>query len=429
MNREAPFVGKMRRAGKGLWGLWTILSLAAALRLLPALLLSSDACDLHLYREMGEVFLKGQNIYAETRGLYPYTPISLPIPGLILALSLASGWPFPVLMKIPAILGDLGIVWLLSHMGSGEAGVSRNRGLAWALTYALNPIGILIAGFQGNIVTLVAFVCLISYYLLERSRKAIPPGRDQVLSAVVLGIAIALRGFPVLIAPIFALRLRRTSWMRYLMLAALPSVMSLAPYFAVTPGDVLREVFGYSGQPILGWAALVRATAFLQGDFQTTVTWLLESVRISKIAFLGAYSALVAVCLRAGWFSTLRATMLVWLLFYSIYGGVAPQYLVWLIPFAIVAEDRALGPFSVGGAIAVTGFFLFGCPEILLGPHELPRFARQLLGFVLYVAGGASLWLYGVAWAGRLWRESMHERMNGDGDPMYGFSGPLDTWR
>jgi Gpi18-like mannosyltransferase len=58
-----------------------------------------------------------QNVYAVTRNVFPYAPVSMFYPALCLKLSGVLGIPFHIVIKLFAILSDVGIVLALYAIG------------------------------------------------------------------------------------------------------------------------------------------------------------------------------------------------------------------------------------------------------------------------------------------------------------------------
>jgi hypothetical protein len=93
----------------------------------------------------------------------------------------------------------------------------------------------------------------------------------------------------------------------------------------------------------------------------------------------------------AGWISSAL------ILFYTLFGGVAAQYFVWVVPFL------ALRPYGVAFSLVVAGaiitFYLTWHPPILLGPYPSPidysraEIFRWYLGFLLATWAVGAMWL------------------------------------
>ena len=362
-------------------------------RLIPALMLGHEVADLSTYRAMALVVIREEDIY-DIRNFFPYTPLSLFIPAFLLHLSTVFEQPFHLIFKQVPILSDVGTATLIYLIARRRWGVVKSTavGLAWAF----NPVSILISGFHGNIMPLSVFFAFWAYYLLEFCERR----RTFVLSALALGIGIGLRGWPGLLLPFF-LRPGYLSWRQriiYLGVAAFPSAITLAPYLMVNFEGINREFFHYNSNPDFGWMGIWRNLWFLNTGNQYLpgeqgTQWLERT----RQYFLLAYVVLVAVAFvkpylldTAGWIASAL------ILFYTLFGGVAAQYLIWVVPF--VALYRYGLAFSVVASGAIISFYLTYHPAILLGLYPSPiEYSRSEI-FRWYLSFLLALWTTGALW-------------------------------
>jgi hypothetical protein len=376
-------------------GLVFVLAITLAARLIPAVSCGVEIADLSMYRQMALVVMRQQDIY-DMPGLYHYTPLSLFIPSFCLQVSERTGLTFDIVIKLFPIAADLGIATLLFLLARQRWGVWKAT-LA-GLAYALNPVSVLITGFHGQLMPLSVFFAFWAFYLRHTDERY----PAYVLSALSLGVAIALRGWPVLLVPFL---IRRQQWRHagiYIVLAALPSVVTLAPYAAVSFAGIRREIFNYQSTPDFGWMGvwrgvwyLVSANEDLPGD--AGPAWLSRS----RFIFLAGYAALLGL-----WFlkpyavRTAEWIAAALLLNYTLVGGLAAQYYGWVLPF-LVFHPYYEAAFALAAGGALVTFYLTWFPAILTGPHTLP-FAYTRPVIVTWNVGFLALtWLVGVA--GVLW--------------------------
>jgi hypothetical protein len=225
--------------------------------------------------------------------------------------------------------------------------------------------------------------------------------RDLLLpvSALLLGLAIALRTYPVLLLPVFLTLFTRSASeiAVFICVAALPAGLSSLPYLMFARETFLREVLGYNGVTDFGWLSVLRGPAhLLRGlDFGADQTLLART----KQLFLGA--AFLA-CLAFPFFrrsSFARATLIAPLLFYAFYGGVSAQYLVWILPFAACSRDRFLLPFTAAATVAMITFYSIYHPGVLTGGLPSPIRGDQPAVWVIYAAANAMLVIVSLTWA------------------------------
>lgn len=374
-------------------------AIAVAVRLAPALVLGAEVSDLPLYRQMGEIVIRGDSVYAP-RVFFPYMPYSQVVPTACLWLSTAAGVPFHLAMKLPNVLGDA----LASGLIVAVLAARRppREAFLWALALALNPVSILVSAFHGNLMGLVSSLVAVAFALGSAARDAEADRATSRLlaasAALVLGIAVAMRSFPVFLVPALALWLspapRRAAG--YAALAALPAVMSALPYLLWDRSDFLREVLGYSGLADLGWLAAFRAIPLVK-DGQKLFDFGADLMVPSKLLFLAAMSGSLCLLPGASGERRVRLALVPPLLFYVLYAGVAAQYLVWIVPLAALLRERALLAWSAVATVALVAFYRVYHPSILFGPGAVSP--DGTLAHVVLLASSAALVAVSAAWA------------------------------
>jgi hypothetical protein len=340
---------------------------ALALRLIP-LSISMESTDILLYRQQAVPVLLARNVYAVTRNVFPYTPVSMFFPALLLDLSGSLGVPFDILIKLFVVAADAGIAAVLYGLGARVVG--ERRALTGAALYALNPVSILVASFHGNVMPLVVLLMLAAYLLYRAD-----PRRHLTASALLLGLAVGWRSFPVLLLPFFLVEIE--GWVKRLRFAAwtlVPVALSVAPFAWIGARPMFEAMLGYSGWGIHhGPFAVLRGLHLLSlgrvtwDDPPEWAAW----VGLSKIAFLSLYGLLLLGARRRGLLHGILASLL---LFQVVYAGVASQYLVWVVPFLLLVEGRALfWCYEATATYALVVFYWTFFPDILWGTLAPPR--------------------------------------------------------
>jgi len=372
-----------------------LVAITLILRVGLALIFGTEVADLAQYHGMADIVGRGENIY-ETPGLFHYSPIPMFLPYWSLQVSLALNLPFHFVVKWPMILADLGITLLLWWQ-------ARKRGLEdfafiIALAYVFNPVSLLTTDFHGSYSVLPAFFVLLAYCLITLE----PERRYYRLSALSLGLAIGLRAYPVLYLP-FILRKMNLEWRRkiaYLVLAGLPSLITFIPYLLVNFQTVWRDVFSYSGVADCGWVAVARSYWFLKTqNLYLPGTLGLDLINISKWIFLAAYALFVVIFWwKHKHFSMLSGILGTLLLFFGLYGGISSQYLIWVIPFALLFSSRWEKAYTWTATANLIFFYLFFFPTILFGdlPIVWPDFMPQVM--ILRLVSALAFWVVCLAW-------------------------------
>ncbi|MBI3932996.1 MAG: hypothetical protein HY317_06245 [Acidobacteria bacterium] len=371
-----------------------VLGAALALRLGLILVFDREAGDVLRYRRVAVAVLEGQwNPYA-LKHLYPYPPVWIWFEAGAEWLARATGLGFPVLVKLPVLAADLGIVAVLLRW-------PRPAGRA-AWLYALHPVSLLVTGVHGQFDALMLLPALLAVRWHDEGRY------DR--SALGLAAAIAVKSIPVLLLPFLAPRGAdgRARW-RFLVLGTAPVALLLLPYAIADPTALLRELFGYGGVADFGWIGLVRGAAWWTTGrlARSDAAHWGALVPVAKALFLVVYAALAA----AFWRGRLRwpssvAALAVFLAFQVLYGSVSAQYLLWVVPFAVLAPDRSFAAHTVAATAALVGFYAFLQPEMLPGDTALMAGSREAAGrlWVLGVAGvlsAGAFWLLSLVRRGR----------------------------
>lgn len=399
-----------RRAGRRAFfgSLVALLLVALLLRLAGVLLADRMVADVLRYHKIASHVLDvSWNPYEAAR-LYPYPPLWIVFEVGAEWLARALGGGFPILVKIPVVAADLGIVWLLARAGAwrretgdGDAnaqpalhpierahaavggtvglGEAGHRGLLAAWIYALHPVALLVTGFHGQFDSLAVFAVLISLVLHEARR------RDA--SALALALGIATKSYPVLLLPFFLLAqpdLRKAT--RFLLLATVPVGVLLLPFALANAPALQRELFGYGGIADFGWIGLARASRWAATGVLSrseAIHWPV-AVAWGKLAFLASWLGLLAICFRRRReISLVDACLAVLLAFLGLYGAVSAQYLLWVVPLALLRPDWHSLAFGATATLALLGFYPFLAPGVVFPAP----------------AGGAPSNLFGLVWA------------------------------
>jgi hypothetical protein len=333
-----------------------VLLAAAFVRLVPIFAADRVTADVLRYRKVATHVLDVSWDPYEAPRLYPYPPVWVAVETGAEWLSRRWGFSFAVLVKLPVLLADLGLVALLARMGAG-----RGLGLLPAWLYALHPVSILVTGFHGQFDAAALLCLLLAVFWREAGRL------DR--SALALAFGIALKSFPVLLLPFFVLSLdgSRTR-LRFLALATLPVVALLAPFALHDPAALRRELLGYGGVADFGWIGLVRAVRWLTTGVlaRSEAPHWPTLVPLAKAGFLVAFALLLAlVAVRRLRFALDTAALAVFLAFLAFYGSVSAQYLLWVVPFGVLVPDRYAALHAAASAGALLGFYPFLAPGVL----------------------------------------------------------------
>jgi hypothetical protein len=372
---------------KGSLGL--VLAVAFALRLAAVLASDRVVADVKRYERVATHLLDvSWNPYAAPR-LYPYPPVWMWFEAGSEWLARRTGASFALLVKLPVLAADLGLVALLGAMGR-----ARGLGLAPAWTYALHPVALLIGGFHGQFDALALLPLLVSTRVFEAGRF------DR--AALALAAAIAVKSFPVLLLPFFLLALPGSAArIRFLAIATVPVGLCLLPFALADLGALRRELLAYGGVADFGWIGLVRGLRFLSRGVleRSEAFYWPNAVAVGKGFFLSVLAAAFVFTARRRARPPLdRVAVLVFLAFLTFYGALSAQYLLWVVPFAALSFGRLAAVHAAASTAALVGFYAFLAPGVLTPATEPMAWAGPV-----WVVGVAAVLAVGAWW----WKASL----------------------
>jgi hypothetical protein len=372
-----------------------LLGLALFVRLPLWLASPGAAFDLESYRLTAHSLWHG-HLYRQAGlgGRYPYLPLwalcLLPLTGLSRILRL----PPALLFKIPGLLGDLGLVFLIYRMAH-RLEEDPSRGLPprplespafWsALAYAANPVAILITAGHGQFDSLPVLFLLLAAYFFEFSKS---PFSDR-WSALSLAAAVGLKSWPAFFLPLFLknLPLRRQRLV-FLAWVFLPLALLSLPFFLHEPGAMLRSL-SYHGATALSLPETLHAAAYLAG-------W--KPVTYSLLS--GLWSGSTLVCLAGLWVAFLSSRrslpvlpglLLGSLTLYVFAPAFSVQYLLWLLPPALLVSGGAALRQTLYGLMMLCFFYLVFLPGAVMAVPG-PGASRLLVG--AWAVLNAGLWVF-----------------------------------
>jgi hypothetical protein len=304
----------------------------------------------------------------------------------------ASGVPFTVLVKLPPIAADVFLAVFLCRTIGPTAG----------LVYALHPIAVLITGYHGQFDSLMLASAFVAWYLFD----AWQGWRRVISSGLALGLGIWFKPVPLVLVPVLLFRL--PTWPQRLAFGALsvaPAGLGTLPYLLRWPEDVAVNFLGYSswfGQ--WGYPVVWMLVEYIRDH---TIPWWLPDpdfvseplqvmFAVGRWLLLAALATAWIVSYRRG-LSTLRSIIATFSIFYFATVGFGLQYLLWIVPFAIVARDRMLWPYTLAGTALLLTAYLVG--QAYLAPQGMLDFAELDTREFLVKLVTLPTWLICGVWA------------------------------
>lgn len=368
------------RDDKPLLYLLLILPGSIAVRIVLSLI-SQTIIDVQNYELVADTILTNGvfSLYAQTPGIYPYPPLWVWFEVLAKLVSSAQILSFPLVIRLPIILADTGIVYLIWHWYNREAPSQR---VLWATIYALNPVSLIITCLHGQFDAIPTFFSLWAIYSLVQRR-------NLTMSAVALALAVAFKSYPVLLLAPVLLQLKTVrERLLYFVSVLAPVAVILLPFMLRSPAAVMNELFNYYGVGLLGILVPIRTIYVPLSNAHFPIDLTVQIINASRWIFMSAYLA-VLVWVQHQRLHLPETIATTFLLFYTLCAGISPQYLVWVVPFLAISQyPKAIwGCYTFTATLAMLGFYAYAIPELF--PFSPKPFSE------------ASKWLYGIF--GTLW--------------------------
>ncbi len=379
---------------------WPLVALVAiVVRLLPALWLPVGAgYDIESFKLVTDALLAGQEVYTSVLGRHPYLPLQMYLMGGTAWLSDLAGLPYVVGIKLPAVLADGAIAALITTSLSRD-GRRPASAAAFGLLYALNPISLLVTSFHGQFEA----VTLLLLVLAWRSWRF---GRHVAWSATALGLAILNKTWPVILLPVFWIR--QKNWRDRILYAILALGIPLAGIvlylvvFEASPLPMLRRALTHRG--VAGYWGPGAIIDPLTATYPAGRPLFDTLVALRNVLLAGAAVLALWITRRD---SALDAILTVILSVFMITVGFGIQWLVWPVPFALLAREEGwTKAYSVAGAFMLLVH--------LYGLHMYPWLSEwttpEAANWIIRLSA-LPVWLIVVAWTLRRYRQSQATRL------------------
>ena len=283
---------------------------------------------------------------------YVYSPLWFWIISFFSFVARHTSFAFSFVIKWPLILADLAMVWLICK-SSQEMGETVEQTLQSATLFFLNPVSILISGYHGQFDNLSLFLILAAWYV-QRFAQNLTVWKTSFF----LSLSVAVKHFNILLMPIFFWS-EKGIFKKILIFVAAPLlfIFSFLPYLAGSSGEwVIKNVFQYNlGAGYWGWSGIIcRSVLFLTGNDLGKASWFPILSYFNPFLYIAMFVATYWILKK---YDLLDAIILTFLIFYVFTTQIAPQYTLWIIPFAALRRDRMLNWYTVIGVAQILVFF------------------------------------------------------------------------
>ena len=276
------------------------------------------------------------NVYQESKVLWPYPPGYFAWMLAASKFTNLSHLPFGFWFKVPPILADIGTA-LVAWWYMWTNGKPRSRQLMAAGLVALGPSFFLISGQHGQIDAVAIFPAIVAAILWQRMDSP----RRALICGALIGMGGAVKTVP-LVMVIALLPTARSlgEAVKLLAVAAAIPILVTLPFVLSDPQPTISAL-RYLGIPGVGGLSLIMqpdlAQAWLLGRFNGFSP--LTSLALDNESYIaGAVVLLVAGLLYRKRMPAIESAVVVWLAIYAFVPNFFFQYLVWGLPFFILAN-------------------------------------------------------------------------------------------
>jgi len=266
---------------------------------------------------------------------WPYPPGFFPLIAAAGSAASRLGIGFEELLRIPGVLADAGIAWLVQGYLAGQGYGPRARVAAAALV-ALAPAFGIISADHGQIDAVAILPAVGALLVWERAA----PDRRALAAGLLIGLGAALKTTPVFV--VLALlpwaRSRREAG-TLVAASLLVPLAALAPFLLADGHGVLRAL-GYHGAPGFGGISLFVQPDLASGWLGTEVVRLTDASRTVSDAAPGILALTLAALGVLLWRVRPPVAVGASLVYLAVYvSGVDffLNYLVWGLPFFLMA--------------------------------------------------------------------------------------------
>ena len=367
------------------WALPVIGIVALLARLVPDFALTMGAgYDITSYQIVGDLLRRGGQIYGhpDVVNRYPYLPLQMYWMAFAHWSAEITHLPFVKIVRLAPIAADVGIALLLfkklRRFGFQAA-------LYGGLLYALNPVPVFVSAYHGQFDAIPALFILLSIYTLDWS---------SLLAGVWLGLGILNKSWPVLALPsLLTVRGWRNKVYVLVGVTVVPLV-GMAVYaaaFDAAPQNVITHALGYNwGIGVWGYTYFFRLLSALKPDFSAPFHWLINYGRYLTLAAL----ALVWL-VRARKESPDAGVLTVLVTFLAVTHAFSIQYLMWVVPFAVLAQDhRWLRRYTLGAF----AYMFLAYTTLILEMHITQLLPWPWADLLIIMPAGLAVWLVTVGW-------------------------------
>lgn len=291
--------------------------------------------DIYAYERAVVDFIEGRNPYTWTiesysnpddpgNHGYAYLPVLLYIYWFLYICSMVFHVPYWILWKVPVLLADLGVGFLLWKVIGTKTLLNFVFLLVALLVWFFNPYFLMKANYVYTD-PLPVFFMFLSLYLIDK---------DDVLAGAVFALSVGLKTFPILILPVMLLKSKNK--FNFISAAAivgfalsLPIVRSFTDLITYVKGALLiHEERFVQGRPILYYISYYYKIEFFR---------IISFKTYTLLSFLAGWVVLLVGYAKRLLTGKYLLSLVPFLSFYLFTPVLNRTYLIWFIPIFVLA--------------------------------------------------------------------------------------------
>lgn len=311
--------------------------------------------DLQSYLLVGELTLKGINIYPKVASLHhPYQPF-------FLYFELAAVWlggskiMALAIIKVINILFDIGILYMVYLLSK--------KNLKTIFYYAINPVTILITTLHGQFDVIPTFFILLTIYLLHK--------KHELRGILSFSLAVLTKTWPILFFIPIARKFKNKKLLILIFLFPILFTVIYVWLFNSSFTEIGKTIVNYHGI----WG--IWGISSLFGKWR--LRWRLLFTALFLISFL-IFSKLIKEK------KLINSIFKLLIFFYIFTTSFSIQYLVWFIPFLFLIKPKKYVKLIFLITIYLISFYYFWlfCQDCKTTPNWLILF-QTISGLVLWI--------------------------------------------
>lgn len=315
--------------------------------------------DLESYLQVGELTLKGVNIYPKIANLHhPYLPFFLYIEAFAIHISqiglirlMSPIW----IIKSILIFFDLGILYLVYLLSK--------KNLKTVFVYAVNPVTILITTMHGQFDVMPIFFLLLSVHLLNK--------KNIIISVLFFSLSILVKTWPALFIVPFV---RKIKSKKIVLLIFLFPIIFVVIYIWLFKSNLI-----YIAKTIIYYQGLWGIWGIWAWLGKTRIFWQKMSTLLFLLSFFG-YS----------WFnkskSIIKNIFQLLLFFFIFTTNFSIQYFTWIMPFLILQRPKKYLSLIFLILVYLLSFYSIWLFDFKVeNSPPLLIFLQNFIGFILWI--------------------------------------------